>query len=275
MEYLNRQTSVKFYSTCWFLQLFISSIIFGGVQMSFAEELILDEEPIVATGLNQQAKTLDLFSEDRPLGPNDSPILAKEGKITYQEWYIKYLSPSEETPLAWPIDADRKKWDLYFIRFPFTLNATPKNRYYKKVIFHISLNDKSATAFDLYPKDIKTKEEVEKAVGIAPEGKFKDIELKLGSYNTTVKFTRLRPEITAFGEGQHSFYWIYSGLENDGVSPGTKHALIILKVPHGKQQVGGEIYYEAVMFKEWLGEWRSTEANTARDPFVWKLRSGQ
>lgn len=243
--------------------------------MSFAEELILDEEPIVATGLNQQAKTLDLFSEDRPLGPNDSPILAKEGKITYQEWYIKYLSPSEETPLAWPIDADRKKWDLYFIRFPFTLNATPKNRYYKKVIFHISLNDKSATAFDLYPKDIKTKEEVEKAVGIAPEGKFKDIELKLGSYNTTVKFTRLRPEITAFGEGQHSFYWIYSGLENDGVSPGTKHALIILKVPHGKQQVGGEIYYEAVMSKEWLGEWRSTEANTARDPFVWKLKSGQ
>ncbi len=93
--------------------------------MSFVKELILDEEPIVATGLNQQTKTLDLFSEDRPLGPNDSPILVKEGKITCQEWYIKYLRPSDETPLDWPIDADREKWDLYFIRFPFTINAMP------------------------------------------------------------------------------------------------------------------------------------------------------
>ena len=242
--------------------------------MSSVKELILDEEPIVA-GLNQQTKILDLFSEDRPLGPNDSPILAKEGKITYQEWYIKYLHPSEETPLDWPIDVDRKKWDLYFIRFPFTLNAMPKNRYYKMVTFHISLNDKSTTAFDLYPKDIKIKEEVEKAIGITPEGKFKDVGLKLGSYNTIVKFTRLRPEITAFGEGEHSFYWIYSSLENDGVLPGTKHALIILKVPHGTQQVRGEIYYEAVMSKEWFGGWRPTEANTAKEEFVWNLGSSQ
>lgn len=241
--------------------------------MSLAEELILDELPIVDTDSNQQIRTLDLYSEDRTLGPNDSPIMIKEGKITYKDWYIKYLSPKDETPLAWPIDADRKKWDLYFIRFPFTINAPPDSRYYKKVTFHVSIKDDSATAFDLFPKDIKIKEEVEKVIGIAPEGKFKGVELKLGSYNTKVNFTRLRPEIDAFGEGESSFYWVYAGLKSEGVSPGTKHALIILKVPHGKQQVSGQIYYEAVMSKEWLGDWRSTEVNSAKAPFVWKLRS--
>lgn len=272
MIFLKQETSRKTYSIGWFLHAFILTLIFGSVQMSFAEELILDEEPIVSTSSNQQIKTLDLYSEDRPLGPNDSPILAKEGTISYQDFYVKYLNPKAETPLAWPMDSDRKKWDLYFIRFPFTINPTPKNRYYKKVTFYIALNEKSVTAFDLYPKDIQTKEEVEKAIGIAPEGKFKDIELKMGSYSETVKFTRLRPEISAFGEGESSFYWIYSGLASDGVAPGTKHALIVLKVPHGKQQVAGEIYYEAVMSKEWLGEWRPTEAKTAKEPFVWKLK---
>ena len=113
MEYLSRQTLVKLFNASCFLQLFISSILLGGAQMSFAGELILGEEPIVATDSIKQVKTLDLFSEDRPLGgPTDSPILVKEGRITYKEWYIKYLSPSEETPRAWLIDADRKKWDL-------------------------------------------------------------------------------------------------------------------------------------------------------------------
>lgn len=240
--------------------------------MCSAEEIILDEAPIVASDSDGTVKTLDLFSEDRPLsGVNTSPVLLKEGKITYKDYYINYLDPDAETPLAWPLATDREQWDLYFIRFPFTINPTPKNRYYQKVTFHVSLKDESATAFDLYPKDIKTKEEIEKAIGIAPEGKFKDVGLKVGSYSTTVKFTRLRPEISAFGEGEHAFFWIYSGTGSGGVSPGTKHALIILKVPHGKRQVAGEIYYETIMLKDWLGKWLPVEANSAKASFVWKL----
>lgn len=272
MKSLNRLISVKFFVSCCLLQLTILSGLLGETQMCSAVEIILDEAPIVASDSNGKVNTLDLFSEDRSLGGvNTSPVLLKEGKITYGEYHINYLDPDAETPLVWPLATDREKWDLYFIRFPFTLNPTPRNRHYKEVTFHVSLKDESATAFDLYPKDVKAREEVEKTVGIAPEGKFKDVGLKLGDYSSTVKFTRLRPEIAAFGEGEHAFYWIYSGTNTGGVSPGTKHALIILKVPHGMRKVAGEIFYEAIMLKDWLGEWLPVEANSAKAPFVWEL----
>jgi hypothetical protein len=241
--------------------------------MCFAEELILGDESGVVTNVNQKEQVIELFSEELPLSADvaASPVLISEGKITYQEWYITYLAPHKKTPLVWSLDNNRDKWDMYFIRFPFTLHATPENRYYKEVVFYISLSDKLVTAYDLFPTDITSKEEVGKSVIISPEGKFKGVELSLGSYNTTVKFTRLFPEISAFGVGENNFYWRYSSSESNGVLPGVKHALIILKVPHGMRQINGEIYYNAVMAKQWLGNWRSTDAQSEKRPFAWKL----
>lgn len=238
--------------------------------MCSAEELILGEEPIEAN--DAKVHNIELYSEEQPLGEKSlPPVPLKEGTITYKDGFIQYLSPDKQSPLQWSLNNDKGKWDMYFIRFPFTLHATPENRYYKEVIFYISISDKSVTAYDLFPTDITNKEEVDKSVVIAPEGKFKDIELSLGSYNTTVKFTRLRPEISAFGVGENNFYWRYSSLGGGGVLPGSKYALIILKVPHGVRQVNGEIYFKAVMAKQWLGNWRSTDAQSEKRSFAWKL----
>lgn len=245
-------------------------LMLGSVQMTNATQLVLDETPL---DQGQEGNiTLDVYSEEAALGPEISPILLKEGKITYpspKEWYIENISGKQT---ASPVKVDRNKWDLYFISIPFTIHATPANRYYKKVTFHMALDDESVTALDLYPKDINFKEEMEKVMGFSPEGKFKGVDLKLGSYTTTVKFTRLRPAISAFGEGESSFYWIYSSFQGEGVVPGTKHALIILKVPHSKREVRGELYYETVMEKERLGKWLPNEAKTAKAPFVLKLK---
>lgn len=238
--------------------------------MCSAEELILNEEPIVAN--DAKLHSIELYSEEQPLGERSLPsVPIKEGTITYMDGIIQYLSPGKQSHLQWSLNNDKGKWDMYFIRFPFTLHATPENRYYKEVVFYISISDKSVTAYDLFPKDITSKEEVNKSVVIAPEGKFKDVELSLGSYNTTVKFTRLQPEISAFGVGENKFYWRYSSLGGSGVLPGSKHALIILKVPHGVRQVNGEIYFKAVMAKQFLGIPHSPVAHSDKQPFTWKL----
>lgn len=243
--------------------------------MCSAEELILSDEPGASANVNQQEQVIELYSKELPLkgGNAASPVLIYEGKITYQDrdWDITYLAPHKKTPLVRPLDNNRDKWDMYFIRFPFTLHPTPENRYYKKVVFYVSISDKSVTAYDLFPQEITSKEEVEKSVVIAPEGKFKGVELSLGSYNTTVKSTRLRSDISVFGVSENKFYWRYSSSESNGVLPGVKYALIILKVPHGMRRVNGEIYYEAVMAKQWLGNWRSTDAQSEKRSFAWKL----
>jgi hypothetical protein len=249
---------------------FVLFILSGGSQMCAAEELILSEESIVAN--DAIVHSIELYSEEQSLGVKSLPsVPLKEGTITYMDGFIQYLSPDKQSPLQWSLYNDKGKWDMYFIRFPFTLHPTPENRYYKQVDFSISISDKSVTAYDLFPTDITSKEEIGKSVVIAPEGKFKDVQLNLGSYNTTVKFTRLQPEITAFGVGENNFSWRYSSLGSSGILPGTKHALIILKVPHGVRQVNGEIYFKVVMVKPWLGNWCSTNAHSEKRPFTWKL----
>lgn len=246
--------------------MFLGTLLMGGVMTTSAQELDRDGNVVVKRGGSDEAVTVELYSEEKPLG-GDSPILAKEGTVSYN-CSIKRLSGKGES-LA--LQGDTKNWDVYSLYFPITLHETPSTRYYEKLIFHVSLNVPSATALLLFPKEVESREEIEKTFGLSPEVKVKDLALTLGSYTVKEKYTRFRSKIRAMGVGQNSFYWTYLAFGDGRIEPGDKEVLAIVQVPRGTKKLSGEIYYEAVMAKELFSKFWPTKVYSDRKPFNWLL----
>lgn len=241
--------------------------------MSKAEELILRDQPLPESEI---LVTLDLFSEEKTLGPGLPPKKVKEVEVRLGKWLISFLPPVKSTPTRPIMTPDRSKWDLYLVYIPFTLREPPEDTYYQRVDLRIDLANKDATAFDLLPKNVTTKEKVTKTYELSPEFKFKGVEVKVGKISHQICFESLRPIITAFGEGESRFYWVYTSLEGQEISPGIKHALVILEVPGGTESVSGTIYCEADMLKKMFGIFRRKVARSGEPyPINWNLREAK
>ena len=85
-------------------------------------------------------------------------------------------------------------------------------------------------------------------------------------------FRSLSPAITAFGEGDSFFFWVYSASpEEGGVIPGSKHGLVVLQVPHNMSSVVTEISMETAIAKQSFRTWKSWKGETNTTAIIWDL----
>jgi len=244
----------------------------GGISsMSRAQDLILRNEPLQESEIS---KTFDLFSEEELLGTLP-PKKVKEAKISLGKWHINFIPPSKSMSSEAIMTPDRSKWDLYLIYIPFTLHEPPEGSNYQRIEFHVILASRDATALDLLPKHVTTKQEITKTYTLSPEVKFKEIEGGLGGISYQIRFESLRPILSSFGEGENDFYWVYTSQEGQQVFPGTKHALVVLEVPRATKSVQGTIYYQILMAKKWLGIWKTKDATMDHDSINWNLNEAK
>jgi len=238
--------------------------------MNTSETLLLSNEPLSDS---ETTITLDILSDESSLRRELDRKKVLEGKITYnpKSCHIFFLPPAKRKNSS-VFTPDRTKWDLYLIGFPFTLHPAPGERYYKALTCFIELADSQATAFDLFPKHVATKIEETKSYTISPHFKIAEMEVELGQISREIRFTALHPTITAFGEGESTFYWVYKGFqEQKEVIPETKYALIVLQVLRGTQSIGATISYEVDIARRLLGAWRDKESTTDPHPIQWDL----
>ncbi len=246
-------------------------IIFTYASVAFAGEMILKDQPLTES---QKLMTVDLFSEEKIMGQEHAPIKLLESQVTIGKEYIFFIPPQKSHSAAL-IMPDRTKRDLYMIRIPFTLHEPSENKYYQKVIFQIELDNRDAVAFDLLPKNVTSTVHVTKTYTISPQFKFKGVEGTIGGINSTISFESLHPIITAFGEGENRFYWIYARQQDQPVPPGTRHTVIILDVPRGTKAVNGNIYYEVVISQKIFGDLLPKKAKTNHYPIKWNLNEAK
>jgi nucleoside phosphorylase len=252
---------------------------------NFAMDIIDNEEALVFINQPLQptktAVTLSILSGENILkdpenatrgGPDLPQKTVFEGRVTFNPRgdRIFFIPPLASEPLFAP---DRGKWDLYLVSLPFTLHTPPDNRFYEEVTFFVELATPDAQAFDLFPHSIMSEVEETKTYTLSPQIKFREVEASLGQIGKQLQFKGLRPTITAFGEGESTFYWVHQGFkEQKAVTPETKHALIVLQVPRGTPLVEGKIYYKTVIAKKMLGEWRKKDGFVNDYPIRWELQ---
>jgi hypothetical protein len=235
------------------------------------ETLILSTEPLPDTG---SAVTLDFF-DPTELGLRGTRLpqrKEREGRITFNPdgCQIFTLSSGAGTALAQTDLWEKKQWDVYFISIPFTLHKVPGEGFYKEITFLIEMADQQATAFDLFPRHIETETEAT-LYTISPD--FTIIEADAYQNRRQFRFTSLRPTITAFGEGDSTFYWVYEARpEQQGVEPETKHVVLVLRVPSGAPSVAATISAEAIIARPSSGEVKFHNRKTEPFQIQWELR---
>lgn len=233
------------------------------------QELILSDQP-----LPESLATLTFgFSEEIESGERRSgkelpQVKALMGKVTLnpESCLIRSIPPEEHPSFQTSLAPDRRKWDLYLIDIPFTLHQAPGGSFYSELTFFIELEHPRTIAFDLFPRHVTTIGEEEKAYTLTPQMKIQEVNAASEQSNPTIRFTSLHPEITAFGEGENEFYWVYKSAEGKGVMPETKHVLVVLQVPRGTASVDGRIHYMADIASPVLRGWIHKDGETQSYP---------
>jgi len=236
------------------------------------ETLLLTDEPLPES---DATITLDILSSDGG-GTRGAKLIQKkelEGKITFnhERCQIFFLPPSADPASSQALTPDRTQWDLYLIIIPFTLHKALGESYYEEMTFFVEMANRDVTAFDLFPKNITTDVEA-KTYTLSPHLTITQTETGIGQVGKQIRFTSLHPTITAFGEGERSFYWVYEeAQEQKGVVPETKYALIVLQLPHGTSSITATISYETVIVRQLLGVWRHRDGATEARQIQWDL----
>jgi nucleoside phosphorylase len=236
------------------------------------EILLLSDEPQQET---DATITLDILSSDGSATRGTRLIQKKElaGKITLnpERCPIFFLSPPADTASSQALTPDRMQWDLYLINIPFTLHKALGESYYEEMAFFVEMANQNVTAFDLFPKHITTDVEAKTYI-LSPHLTIAPAETGIAQIGKHIRFTSLHPTITAFGEGEHSFYWVYEeAQEQKGVIPETKQALMVLQVPRGTSSITATISYETVIVRQVLGMWRHRDGTTETRQIQWDL----
>ncbi|OEU65614.1 MAG: hypothetical protein BA863_16480 [Desulfovibrio sp. S3730MH75] len=270
---------MKLLNSHWFFFLFVILLcIIGGSKMSMAKTLVLGDKPLAESEIQT---TLDLYSEEKPMRPNLPPRKLAEAAVSVGKWYIYSLSAAEMSKPSEPtIRQDSPECDFYLVYIPFTLHPSPENKYYQDVKFFIGLANKNATAFDLLPMKVNVEEDVKETYVLSSNFKFQGVEGKAKAEGKAelgyeVQFKNIKPIISAFGQGENKFYWIYQSQKGHKVFPGTRHVFVVLEVPHGIEHISGIIYYEGNMRYKWFKEWRSKETKSDYYPIEWDLSAAK
>jgi len=235
--------------------------------------LILSNAPLPET---ETTISLDILSTEEDATRGTRLIRKKEleGKITFNpdRCLIFSLPPSTGSSPSQVFMPDRSQWDLYLIIIPFTLHKPASDRYYEEMTFFVEMANLKATAFDLFPRNITTSVEETRTYTLSPQFTIGPIGASIGQIGRQIRFTSLHPTITAFGEGESTFYWVYEkSQEQNGVIPETKHSLVVLQVPSRTTSIAATISCETVIAREVLGVWRYRDAATDVCPVQWDL----
>jgi nucleoside phosphorylase len=239
--------------------------------------LVLSNEP---SPPSRTMVTLSILSQENVVkgtdtrGVHDLPQwTVLEGQITLDPrgriFFIPPLDSTVSEPLLVP---DRKKWDMYLVYLPFTLHSAPGKAYYEELTFFIDLATPDVVAYDLFPDGVISEVEETKTYTLSPQVMFKEVGISLGQVSKQIQFKGLRPTITAFGKNEQKFYWIHQGFkEQKAVIPESKHAAVILQVPHGTPYVVGTVYYGIKIVKQMVGGFKQKDGKVNAYPIRWDL----
>ena len=106
----------------------------------------------------------------------------------------------------------------------------------------------------LIPQNIFTEEDIKRAYTLGGKIAVKDVEGK-AEWKEEASFTRLRPVVIAYGEGEHRFAWEFTSQPTQEIDRGSKRVAVILEVPHGTDIVLAVITYQLEMQRKSIGEW--------------------
>lgn len=138
--------------------------------------------------------------------------------------------------------------------------------------FFIELTTPDASAFDLFPKNIISPIDTATYYTVSADMQISMVGANTQQDGLRIHFEALHPFITAFGEGEKSFYWTYQGSKQQReVRPATRHALIVLQVPRGTQMVDGVVSYELEIAKSFFGQRLMIESQVEPYPIHWDL----
>lgn len=221
---------------------FLASFLFGigSTGMAQTHDLLLES----TLESKNDLLTLDLYSEELTLGGSGIQRI-REGQITVGKPRIKFLSSSKA------LDG-KIKWDYYSVYIPYSLQSLDGGRHYELAIFQVTLKDPRSIAYDIFPSNsIKATTKIRKNISYTADMKFnfKAVEVGGGAKTEdTSEYTVLTPILTPFGKGESQFSWEHRGFKGQHVSPGIKHAAIVLQAPHGLRQIKADLNYRADVY---------------------------
>lgn len=232
-----------------------------------ATSLVLEPEPLAAGDL---LKTLDIVSTEKTLGEGGE-FRVVDGKVSIGRPLVyKLINPKPEL-----LGQRSKKSHFYLVEFRFTLHPPETKRRYEEMKLEVKLSNPKAAAFQLLPTRVETEEDVNQSFdigfSIAPsESASASLEAKMGQ---TVAFKRLIPVITAFGDGESDFYWVYSKPNGaQTVEPGSRKVAAVIEVPDGSRSLNATIQWKVKLNRSFLGDWRdvpvSVEPMTVNLPLI-------
>lgn len=227
------------------------------------ETIILDDDPQPDTESTIAFNFFDPKKHDL-LGGDTPEKQGLEGKITFNPngCQIFSLPPLEN---AGNIFGDR-----YLIHIRFTLHEVPERGLYERVKFQAVMEDQRVIASDLFPDQI-IRESKEKFYSFSTNDLIAEVT-EAQQVCRRFCFRSLSPTITAFGEGDSFFFWVYSSPpEEGGVKHGGKHGLVVLQVPHNMLSVVAEISMETTIARQSFRKWRSEKRITNTPAIIWDL----
>lgn len=217
--------------------------------LSTGEEnvLILDAEPLATTEL---LKTVDITSTEETLGDGDKFKIVN-GKISIGRPLVYKLTKPK------PGFIGQQSENFYLVEFRFTLHPPETKRRYEKMELKIQLSNPEAVALQLLPTSVETEADVSQTFdigfSIALPDNTASAEAKMGQ---TVAFKQLIPVITAFGDGDSGFYWIYAKPKGaDTVVPGSRKVAAVIAVPDGSRSLSATIQCTVELYRSFFDEW--------------------
>ncbi|MCI4625508.1 MAG: hypothetical protein L3V56_06065 [Candidatus Magnetoovum sp. WYHC-5] len=239
-------------------------LFFGGSIMTKAQEPEHKKafKSTQKTNLDLNSVTLDLNSEDKAMGSEIGPILAKEGTITLGKFYTEYLEPEKIQQFT------ANNSDFYLINFYFTLNELMGGKSYEEARIYFALSDNNTVAYDLLPKETFDKENSAMEYGIDTSLKFKVFDAKI-HFLKKIHIEKLNPTITAYNIGRNEFHWAFTSTKGKKIFPGSSKLYMIIDTPHNSTAIDVKVWVEAVVIKDLFGITITKETKT--DDYIFSL----
>ncbi len=220
------------------------------------DALVLEPEPL-ATG--DLLKTLDIVSAQKTLGEGKG-VRVVDGRVSVGRPLIYKLTKPDL------LGKHDEKSHFYLVEFRFTLHPPENKRRYEEMKLEVKLSNPKAIALQLLPTRVETKEDVNQnfdiGFSIAPP---ESPQTSVGAnFKKSVSFTLQLPIVTAFGDGESDFYWVYSkphGAET--VEPGSRKVAAVIEVPDDTHLLSATIQWKVKLNRSFLGDWRDVPVSVA------------
>lgn len=232
----------------------------GNSVISSPQVLILDAAPPASEAT---LATRDVLSEQTLLGPGDEKFAVREGQITVGTPLLYALkAPTADGARLRPLPGAGPS-SFYLVVFRFSLQPAPGERRYQAMNFKVALSDPESRAFKLLPERVVSEADIKEGYDIGftlslPGDKEKSpVALDVtGKATQTIAFTRLVPEITAFGIGESRFFWTFTGHSDMPLAPGSRTTAAVIQVPQGTKRliatIAWQVDLERSRFEQWF-----------------------